>query len=334
MSSTGPPPLTTATALPFEPMELTFSATANKLYVSGLEGEPPRMRAYVVSLSAPTGPIERFDTAIHNLPEHIVVNDKLRRGYALVASGAIKVFSTDSDTLVSTSQEPSCHAEVLAISQTSGLVYGGGLSDKGECLVQFDSGGRIVRDNVVAPPVKGKNLVVQRIAVDAASGDVLYTNPFSVGRADQTLTEKWRTPVPGAGGPSNTVFPSQGQANDMGFEPTSGTVYISVCGAGVIDPATIAIFDGRTGKQTGQFIGPGSSSQFAADHDGRLFAAFFNSADVFVLPNGAATPTKFATLPDIAELSADSPKWLAVDAAQHRLFVSGGKGHSIYLYSF
>lgn len=63
-------------------------------------------------------------------------------------------------------------------------------------------------------------------------------------------------------------------------------VYVSVCGVGVIAPATIAIYDGHTGKQTGQFTGPGLASQFAADHDGRLFAAFFNSAICTSCPTG------------------------------------------------
>jgi hypothetical protein len=88
MSSTGPPPLTTAIAVPFDPSELTFSGSANKLYVDGMEGDPiPVMRSYVVSLSGPAGPIKRFDTLIGNMAYSIVINDKLRRGYALVVSG-------------------------------------------------------------------------------------------------------------------------------------------------------------------------------------------------------------------------------------------------------
>jgi hypothetical protein len=38
MSSTGPPPLTAAIALPFAPTELAFSAAANKSHVIGIEG--------------------------------------------------------------------------------------------------------------------------------------------------------------------------------------------------------------------------------------------------------------------------------------------------------
>lgn len=171
--------------------------------------------------------------------------------------------------------------------------------------------------------------------MDPSSGDVVYIDPYSIGRADQTLTEKWRTPVPGTGNPSNTVFTGQGEATGMGFEPASNTAYIWVRGAGVIGPATIAIYDGHTGKQTGQFTGPGSSSQFAADHDGHLFAAFCNSSDLYVLSHGATTLTKFATLANVPDLSPDDAKWLAVDPSAHRLFVSpGGNAHSVYLYSY
>lgn len=323
MSSTGPSPLTAAVALPFLPMELTFSAATNKLYATGLEGGPPRMRAYVVSLSAPIGPIGRLDTLINGLPEHVVVNDRLRRGYALVA-GAIKVFSTDSDTFILTSDKPSCSPQVIAISQASGIVYGGGVSDKGECLVQFDSDGRIVRENVVAPHVKGQNMLVQRIAVDSASGDVLYTNPSSIGRADQMLREKWRTPI---GGP--------GEVQDLGFEPKANTAYITVGQFPVISPARILILDGRTGKQRGEFSGPGWTNEFAATEDGRLFVAFFNSNDLYLISDATHTPTKFASLGDIAGSSPSDPKWLFADTVGHRLFVSpGGDAHKILLYRY
>ncbi len=261
MSLSGPPPLTAAIAVPFDPSEMTFAGSANKLYVDGMEGDPiPVMRSYVVSLSAPTGPIKRFDTLIGDQPHSIVINDELRRGYALVVSGAVKLFSTDSDTLGSTSREPSCHATALAISQATGMVYGGGLSAKGGCLVQFDSDGRIVRENVVAPNVKGKNVIVQRIAVDSASGDVLYTSPSSVGRADRMLTEKWRTPIDGPG-----------EAHDLGFEPKTNTVYVTVGNFPVTSPARISVLDGGTGRQREEFGGPGWTSQFATTGDGRLF---------------------------------------------------------------
>jgi len=329
--------------LSFSPAELNFSAGSNKLYVS--EVFPESGATYVVSMSAPGKAPARLDESINGFSTHIVVNGRLKLGYALIEKpslagspalgGVVRVFNTDTDTLISTSTQPSCVAQVLTVNEASGMVYGGGMSPTGECLIEFDSAGHIVRQADVAPLSRTQNRLIQRIETDPATGDVVYMDPYSVGRADQSLTEKWRTPVPGAGVPSNTVFTSQGQGNDMGFEPTSGTVYVSVCGAGVIAPATIAIYDGHTGKQTGQFTGPGSSSQFAADHDGRLFAVFFNSADVFVLPNGASTLTKFATLTDVAGLSPDDPKWLAVDPVRHRLFVSpGGTAQSIYLYSY
>jgi hypothetical protein len=323
MSSAGPSPLTTAIALPFTPMELTFSAAANKLYVIGLEGDSPVMRAYVVSLSAPTTPITRLDTAIDAMPHHIVVNDKLRRGYALVV-GAIKIFSTESDTLLSTSQQPSCSPEVIAINQATGMIYGGGLSAKGECLVQFDPDGRIVRENVVAPSVQGKNMLVQRIAVDSASGDVMYTNPSSVGRADQELNEKWRIPVDGPG-----------EVQDLGFEPKTNTVYVTVGDFPVISPAKISVLDGGTGRQREQFSGPGWTSQFAATGDGRLFVAFFNSNDLYVLSDGTSALTQFASLGDIPGRSPSDPKWLEVDTAGRQLFVSpGGDGHKILIYRY
>ncbi len=188
---------------------------------------------------------------------------------------------------MSTSQKPSCSPEVLAINQATGMVYGGGLSDKGECLVQFDSDGRIVRENVVAPSVQGKNMLVQRIAVDSASGDVLYTNPSSVGRADQELRQKWRTPVDG---PAEVL--------DLGFEPHSNTVYVTVGNFPVISPARVSVLDGGTGSQRGEFSGPGWTSQFAATGDGQLFVAFFNSNDLYALSDGTSTLTKFASLGD------------------------------------
>ena len=323
MSSTGPPPLTTAIALPFLPTELTYSAATNKLYVFGLEGEPPTIRAYVVSLSAPTAPIKRLDTLIDDLPNHIVVNDKLRRGYALVV-GVIKVFSTDSDTLVSTSQKPSCLVEVIAISEATGMVYGGGNSPKGECLVQFDSDGRIVRENVVAPHSGNKNMLIQRIAVDSASGDVVYTDPYSVGRADQNLKEIWRM-----------LVASPGQAQDLGFEPKTNTVYVTVGDFPVISPTRITVVDGRTGKQRGEFNWPGFTSEFAAASDGRLFVASFNSNDLYVLSDGSSTPTRFASLGDVPGSQPSDPKWLAVDTAGHRLFVSpNGDGRQILVYRY
>ncbi|BBZ46481.1 hypothetical protein [Mycobacterium parmense] len=313
-----------AITLPFEPAHLTFSAPGNKLYAIGIEGDPPVLRAYAVSLSDPPGPIKRFDTLIGDEPEHIVVNDRLGRGYALLAAGVLKVFSTDSDTVVSTSQKPSCYPQVLAINPASGIVYGGGISDKGECLVEFDSDGRIVADNDVAPNAHDKNPLVQRIAVDPGTGDVLYTNPSSVGRADHTLTEEWRTPVNGPG-----------EINDLGFEPTTNTVYFSVGDYPVISATRISVLDGQNGKQRGALSGPGWGSGFAAPGDGRLFAAFYNSSDLYVLAGATSTMTAFAPLANIAALKPADSKYLELDVAGRRLFVGlGNDANKILVYRY
>ncbi|MGO9155439.1 YncE family protein [Mycobacterium sp.] len=302
ISAAGPSPLTETIAVSFDPSGLIFSASVNKLYVFAVW---PTDMVLVVSLSAPTQPLKRLDTAIGALPHSIVINEKLRLGYALTITGSIKVFSTDSDTLVSTSREPSCHANLLAINQATGMVYGGGLSDKGVCLVQFDSDGRIVRENVLSD-AGTKNMTVQRLAVDPVTGDVLYTSPSAVGRADQMLTEKWRTLIDGPG-----------EAHDLGFEPKTNTVYVSVGNIPVTSPARIVIFDGGTGGQRGEFGGPGWTSQFAATGDGRLFVAFHGSKDLYLLSDGTSTLTKFASLDDIVGSSPD----LTVDTAGRRLFV-------------
>ncbi|MFZ1178694.1 MAG: hypothetical protein WAO15_21015 [Mycobacterium sp.] len=308
-------------------MDLTFSASANKLYASGMEdvsGGPPQWRQYVVSLSAPSGPIERFDTSIKGLQQSLVVNDKLRRGYALMMSGDIKVFSTDSDTLVSTAQKPSCYLQVLAINKATDVVYGGGAADEGACLVQFDADGHIVRENVVGPNVKGKSPMVGSIAVDSASGDVLYLNAFGVARADKMLKEKWRTPVEGPGEPMA-----------MGFEPKTNTAYVAVGADPVISPTRISVFDAGTGTPRGEFTGPGHVQGFAATGDGRLFVIFFNSTDLFVLSDGASTLTKFVSLSDIPGWAPSDTRWLGVDTAGRRLFVSpGGDRHKILVYRY
>ena len=204
------------------------------------------------------------------------------------------------------------------------MVYGGGASDEGECLVQFDSDGHIVRENVVGPNVKGKNMLVQRIAVDSASGDVLYLNPFGVARADQMLKEKWRTPVDGPGEPQ-----------DLGFEPKTNTAYVTVGADPVISPTRISVLDGRTGTQRGEFSGPGWSKEFAATSDGRLFVTFFNSNDLYVLSDGASTLTKFVSLGDIPGSAPSDTRWLEVDTAGRRLFVSpGGDRRKILVYRY
>lgn len=327
ISPTGPPPLTTAIALPFEPMELTFSASVNKLYASGMEavsGGPPQWRQYAVSLSAPSGPIERLDTAIEGLQQHLVVNDKLRRGYALMMSGDIKVFSTDTDTLVSTAQKPSCVLEVLAINQVTDTVYGGGAANEGACLVQFDADGHIVRENVVGPNVNGTSPRVGSIAVDSASGDVLYLNALGLARADTMLKEKWRTPVEGPGKPMA-----------MGFEPKTNTAYVEVGADPVISPTKISVLDAGTGTPRGEFSGPGQVQGFAATGDGRLFVIFFNSTDLYVLSDGTSALTKFVSLGDIPGWAPSDTRWLQVDTAGRRLFVSpGGDRQKIAIYQY
>jgi hypothetical protein len=329
ISPTGPPPLTTAIALPFSPMDLTLSASVNKLYASGMEevsGGPPQWREYVVSLSAPSGPIERFDTAIEGLWKHLVVNDKLRRGYALMMSGDIKVFSTDSDTLVATAQTPSCSVQVLAINQATDMLYGGGSAREGACLVQFDADGHIVRENVVGPNVKGKDPRIWSIAVDSASGDVLYVNAFGAARADKTLKEKWRTPV---------EAPSGGGEMVLDFEPKTNTAYVVVGADPVISPARISVFDAGTGTRKGEFSGPGQCQGFAATGDGRLFTTFNNSTDLYVLADGASALTKFASLSGIPGWQPSDGRWLEIDPVGRRLFVSpGGDRQKIAIYQY
>jgi hypothetical protein len=305
ISAAGPPPLTTTMTVSFAPEWLTFSASANKLYVAGYDNQ---QMVLIIPLSAPREQLKRLDLAIGVLPASIVINEKLRRGYALVETGAITVFSTDSDTLVSTSQQTSCQVRRLAINEATGMVYGSGLSERSGCLVQFDSDGRLVKES--ASSHEGKNIVAVRLAVDPATGDLLYTSPSSVGRLDQTLTEKWFTPVDGPG-----------EVQDLGFEPKTNTVYVPVGDTPTSSPVKIAVLDGRTGRRQGEFSGPSWTSGFAATGDGRLFVAFLNSRDLFVLVDGASTLTNFASLNDIPESTGTDVKW-AVDTAGQRLFVA------------
>ncbi len=311
-------------------MSLRFSASANKLYTSGIEGgtargaAPPRWREYVVSLSAPTGPIERFDTSIEGLQQDLVVNDKLRRGYALMMAGGINVFSTDSDTLVSTAQKPSCYVQRLAINQATGVVYGGGLDSGGGCLVQFDADGHVLRESVVGQKVEGKSPMIGSMAVDSVSGDLLYVNAFGLARADKTLKEKWRTRVDGPGSPM-----------EMGFEPKTNSVYVEVGADPVVSPSRISLFDAGTGEPKGEFTGPGRCQGFAATGDGRLFAIFFNATDLYVLADGASTLTKFVSLSDIPGWAPSDSRWIEVDTAGRRLFVSpGGDRQKIAIYQY
>ena len=148
--------LTSAITLPFVPMGVTYSSSANKLYGAGLEGAPPHFMTYSMSLTAPTGPIERFDTVASHVPVHVVVNDKVRRGYALFVD-AVNVFSMETHSLISTSKKPSCSPQALVVNEATGTLYAGGSSNEGECLVKFDADGRIVREKV-APNEAGKDV--------------------------------------------------------------------------------------------------------------------------------------------------------------------------------
>ncbi len=179
-------------------------------------------------------------------------------------------------------------------------------------------------ENVVGPNVKGKSPMIGSIAVDTASGDVLYLNAFGLARADKMLQEKWRTPVDGPGEPMN-----------LGFEPKTHTAYVEVGADPVISPSRISVFDAGTGKPKGKFSGPGRCQGFAATGDGRLFALFFNSTDLYVLSDGASILTKFGSLSDIPGWAPSDTRWLEVDKAGRRLFVSpGGDRQKIAIYRY
>jgi hypothetical protein len=72
------------------------------------------------------------------------------------------VFSTDTDTLISTAQKPSsCYLQELAINRVTNAVYGGGAANEGACLVQFDADGHVVRQTVVGPHAKDKSPIIR-----------------------------------------------------------------------------------------------------------------------------------------------------------------------------
>jgi hypothetical protein len=296
---------------------ITYSARSNKLYLSRGFGSG----TLVVSLLSPAAPPAQLDRSIDLGARRIVVNNKLALGYVLTTDGTVRLFNTDNTTLVGTTPRPACHAVVLAVNESTGTVYGGGMSGSGECLVEIDSTGHIVRDDVVVQ-TPGANKIIQRMAVDPASGDVVYADRSSLARADASLVEKWRSPV--AASPIPT---------DMGFEPRTGVVYLAVGGSNVAAPASVYLYDGRTGTQQGQFTAPGASSGFASDRAGHVFAAFFNSTDLYVLTDGGTALTKFASLADIGGLRSSDVKFLALDPTGHRLFVSPA-GHNVYIYGY
>ena len=314
----------------FEPSRLTFSSGSGKLYVTDLSGPPA---TEVVSMSALDKTPARLADAVTD-DDAIVVNNKLKLGYVSVlgGTGPLRVFNTDTDTLISTTEPRSCRAQVLAVDETSGTVYGGGLSDTGECLVKFDSAGHVLAEKDVAPKSGTQNRIIQRIAADPASGDVIYTDPYGVGLADQALNEKWRAPAPGVS-TSGDAF-SGPHVHDMGYEPNSATVYVCVSPTLGAARARIAVYDGHTGTQTGQFDAPAPTDQFASDQQGRLFVALSRSNDLYVLDHGARSLTKFATMPNVADGSARTVEWLTVDSVGHRLFVSPGNGNSVYQYRY
>jgi hypothetical protein len=314
----------------FEPSGLTFSSGSGKLYVTDLSGPSA---TEVVSMSALDKTPARLADSITD-DDAIAVNNKLKLGYVAVlgGSGPLRVFNTDTDTLISTADFRSCEAQVLAVDETSGTVYGGGRSNTGECLVKFDSAGHFLAEKDVAPNSGTQNRIIQRIAADPADGDVIYTDPYGVGRADQALNEKWRAPAPGVS-TSGDAF-SGPHASDMGYEPSSATVYVCVSPTSGTGRATIAVYDGHTGKQTGQFDARASTDKFESDQQGRLFVALDKSSDVYVLDHGAQSLAKFATLPAVSDGSARNVEWLAVDSVGHRLFVSPGAGNSIYQYPY
>lgn len=326
-----PPDLSTAGAVTriglwFEPTQLTFSTGSDKLYLADILGKPA---SYVVSMSALTQIPPQLDESIAEGVYHIAVNNKLRLGYALTYNGALRVFNTDTDTLVATTGRRSCTAEVIAVDEISGSVYGGGQSNAGECLVKFDSAGRIVAEKDLAHAIGNHNQMLQRIAADSASGDVVYSDPYSVGRADRELTEKWRTPAPGV-----IDSDSAPHVSDMGYEPESATVYVCVSPTSRSAPATIAVYHGHTGGQSGQFTVSASTDQFAADQQGRLFVVLSQSDDVYLLEHGGQSLTKVETLPSVPDGSARNVEGLVVDPVGHRLFVAPGSGTSLYQYSY
>jgi hypothetical protein len=193
---------------------------------------------------------------------------------------------------------------------------------EGACLVDTD--GHVVRENVVGPNVKGTSPRIWDIAVDPASGDVLYLNAFGLAHGDKMLKEKWRTPVDGPGEPIT-----------MGLEPKTNTAYVEVRADPVVTPTKISIFDAGTGTPKGEFSGPGQVQGFAATGDGRVFAIFSNSNDLYVLSDGASALTKFVSLSDIPGWKPSDSRWLEIDPAGRRLFVSsGGDRQKIAIYQY
>jgi hypothetical protein len=315
----------TVLALPQAPAEITYSGGSNKLYIAYVS---PSSGWLVVPLSAPTQahefPDHSIDTA--GLGEEIAVNDKLKLGYASDSLGITRVFNTDTDTVVATTQTV-CEANVLAVNQTTGMVYGGGSSARGECLVQIDSSGHIVRDDVAGATGAGHN-IIQRITVDPTNGDVIYSDPWGITRVDASLNAKWSTPVGGAFEPL-----------DIGLEPHTNRIYVSLTGSDkvalpVTPPPSFRVYDGQTGKQVGTVAG--APWEFVADGAGHVFTVLStpSSRDLYVLTDGGTTSSKFASLGDIAGLKPSDTVALQIDPSGHRLFVAAGDFHNVYVYAY
>jgi hypothetical protein len=310
-------------ALPQAPAEITYSGGSNKLYIAHVS---PSSGWLVVPLSAPTQAEEFPDHSIDADAQHIVVDDKLKLGYALGTLGAIRVFNTDSDKVVASTQ-PVCEANVLAVNARTGVVYGGGYSARGECLVQIDSSGHIVRDDVGGATGPGHN-IIQRITVDPTNGDVIYSDPSGITRVDGSLKEKWRTSV---GDPFQPL--------DIGLEPRTDRIYVSLTGPNgvalpVTTPASFRVYDGQTGKQVGTVAG--APWEFVADGTGHVFTVLStpSSRDLSVLTGGGTTPSKFASLDDIPGLKPSDMIVLQIDPSGRRLFVAAGDFKNVYVYTY
>ena len=92
----------TVLALPDTVSEIAYSSGSDKLYVAKLFGSG----IFVVSLSAPSVPATALADAIVADAQHIVVNNRLKLAYVLTTGGTVRVFNTDTDTLVATSPPP------------------------------------------------------------------------------------------------------------------------------------------------------------------------------------------------------------------------------------
>jgi hypothetical protein len=184
-----------------------------------------------------------------------------------------------------------------------------------------------VRDDIGRGTGPGHN-IIQRIAVDPTSRDVIYSDPAGITRVDASLNEKWSTPV------GKTFEPL-----DIGVEPRTNRIYVSLTGPLKValpanPPPSFRVYDGHNGTQVG--IVAGSPWEFVADDAGHVFTALStpNSRDLYVLTDGGTTPSKFASLGDISGLKPSDMVVLQIDPSGHKLFVAGGDLKNIYVYSY